>query len=66
MSTAVIVLVATGLWRGPLSFGVGVVTAVLTTLLVRRAFGGRTGDTLGAAAVVTELAVCLSLAASWH
>jgi cobalamin synthase len=48
------------------SLGAGVIGAALVTLFVRRAFSGRTGDTLGAGAVITELVVCIALAAWWH
>jgi adenosylcobinamide-GDP ribazoletransferase len=64
--TAAITLAAAGLWRGAVSLGAGAIAAMLVTLFVRRTFGGRTGDTLGAGAVITELAVCLALVASWH
>lgn len=48
VATAAIVLAAAGLADGAVSLGAGVIAAVLVTLFVRRAFGGRTGDTLGA------------------
>jgi adenosylcobinamide-GDP ribazoletransferase len=63
--TAAITLVAAGPWRAAVSFGVGVIAAILMTLFVRRAFGGRTGDTLGAGAVVTEVVVCVALTTTW-
>ncbi len=64
--TAAIVLAVAGVPGGAVSLGAGVIAAALVTLFVRRAFGGRTGDTLGAGAVITELVVCLALAAWWH
>ena len=64
-ATAAIVLASVGPAAGGVSLGAGLIAAVIVTLSVRRAFGGRTGDTLGAGAVVTELVVCLTLAAWW-
>jgi adenosylcobinamide-GDP ribazoletransferase len=63
--TAAIMLVAASPLRGAVSLGAGAIAAVLVMLFVRRAFGGRTGDTLGAGAVITELVVCVTLAAAW-
>jgi cobalamin synthase len=37
--------------------------AILSAALARRTIGGSTGDTLGAAVAVTEVAVCLALMA---
>lgn len=65
-ATAAVMLATTGVWRGAVSLGVAIIAAVLISLSVRRWFGGRTGDTLGAGAVLTEVAVCLALAAAWH
>lgn len=61
-----IALVAAGPAGGALSLGVGGVVAGLTAVGARRAIGGSTGDTLGAAVAVTEASVCLALAALWR
>jgi len=42
----------------------GVVVAALVSLWARRTLGGRTGDTLGAAVALGEVAVCLTLLAA--
>jgi adenosylcobinamide-GDP ribazoletransferase len=42
----------------------GVVVAALVSLWARRMLGGRTGDTLGAAVALGEVAVCLTLLAA--
>jgi adenosylcobinamide-GDP ribazoletransferase len=59
-------IAAAGPARGGLSLAVCAAIAALTGLLARRAFGGSTGDTLGAAVSLTELTVCLALLASWR
>ena len=64
--TVVIVLAVAGVAAGSVSLVAGVIAAVLMTLFVRCAFGGRTGDTLGAGAVIAELVVCLTLTAWWQ
>jgi adenosylcobinamide-GDP ribazoletransferase len=42
----------------------GVVAAALVSVWARRTLGGRTGDTLGAAVALSEVAVCLTLLAA--
>ncbi len=64
--TAATAIVLLGVWRGALSLGLAAVLGAVTALWARRAFGGRTGDTLGAGIALTELAVCLALLASWR
>ena len=44
------------------ALGVALVTTVGTSLLFGRVLGGRTGDTLGATILITEVAVCTTLA----
>jgi adenosylcobinamide-GDP ribazoletransferase len=62
-SAAVIALIVMKPGEGAISFGVAAGVAIAWTWFSRRAFGGRTGDSLGAAAALTELAVCLALLA---
>jgi adenosylcobinamide-GDP ribazoletransferase len=59
-------LLAAGPLRGLLAIGAATLTAVTSVVWARRALGGRTGDTLGATIALTELAVVVALAASWH
>lgn len=62
-------VLAAGLACGPLpglaALGAGGAVAAGSALLVRRTFGGRTGDTLGATVAITEVAVCTVLLAVW-
>lgn len=59
----VIALVATGILPGLCAVAGAAVAAAAAGLLARRGAGGRTGDTLGAAVLVTELVVYSVLAA---
>jgi adenosylcobinamide-GDP ribazoletransferase len=43
------------------ALGVALLTTVATSLLAGRVLGGRTGDTLGATIVLTEVVVCIGL-----
>jgi adenosylcobinamide-GDP ribazoletransferase len=47
--------------HGLATLGAGLLVAGLLSTWARRALGGRTGDTLGAAVAIAELAVCLTL-----
>lgn len=47
------------------AFGAAIVASGAVALLARRAIGGRTGDTLGAAVLVSEVVVYSVLAAYW-
>jgi cobalamin synthase len=38
----------------------------MSAVLARRTIGGSTGDTIGAAVALTEVAVCLALLAMWR
>jgi adenosylcobinamide-GDP ribazoletransferase len=49
--------------RGLAALLAGVAAAMLVSLWARRTLGGRTGDTLGAAVALGEVAVCLTAAA---
>jgi adenosylcobinamide-GDP ribazoletransferase len=60
-----VAVAAVGPARAGLSLGVGALFSALTAGGARRAVGGSTGDTLGAAVAVTEVAVCLALVATW-
>jgi adenosylcobinamide-GDP ribazoletransferase len=64
--TVAIVLVAAGPVHGLIVIAVTLLLAGALTLFVGRAYGGRTGDTLGAMVALTEVAVCLTLVACWH
>jgi adenosylcobinamide-GDP ribazoletransferase len=54
-----------GVVAGAIALGAGALVAALSVVFARRMFGGRTGDTLGATAAVTEVAVCVALLAAW-
>jgi cobalamin synthase len=58
-----IALVASGIGAGLCAVAGAVVAAAAIALLARRGTGGRTGDTLGAAVLVTELVAYSVLAA---
>jgi adenosylcobinamide-GDP ribazoletransferase len=60
---AVIALPVFGWAEGAIALGVAAAVAAGWTWFCRRAFGGRTGDTLGAVSALAELAVCLTLLA---
>ncbi|HWF56683.1 MAG TPA: adenosylcobinamide-GDP ribazoletransferase [Solirubrobacteraceae bacterium] len=64
--TVAIALVAVEPLHGLLVLGVTAACALLLTLFAARAYGGRTGDTLGATVAITEVAVCLTMVACWH
>lgn len=61
VSAAAIALPVMKPGQGAIAFGVAAAVAAAWTWFSRRAFGGRTGDTFGAAVALTELAVCLTL-----
>ncbi len=54
-------LIAGGIGPGLAALAAGTVVAALVTAAARRGVGGRTGDTLGAAVVLTEAAVVVLL-----
>lgn len=64
--TVVIVIAAVGLERGAITLGVCVAVALLSALAARRALGGSTGDTIGTAVALTEVAACVALSALWR
>jgi adenosylcobinamide-GDP ribazoletransferase len=47
------------------ALGAGALAAAASVAFARRTLGGRTGDTLGAAVCLAEVAVCLALVAVW-
>lgn len=59
-------LILCGIAPGLAALAAGAATPALMTLFARRTLGGRTGDTLGASTALTELAVCVALAAVWR
>ncbi|MGO9956951.1 MAG: adenosylcobinamide-GDP ribazoletransferase [Solirubrobacteraceae bacterium] len=61
-----VTILATGLERGILAIGVCAVAAILSALAARRAVGGSTGDTIGAAVALAEVAVCVTLSGLWR
>jgi adenosylcobinamide-GDP ribazoletransferase len=63
LSATAIILGATGFGHGALALGTAALAAGAWIRFTRRAFGGRTGDTLGAVSALTEVAVCLALLA---
>ena len=60
-----IALAAAGIVAGLAAIAGAAIAAAATTLAARRLVGGRTGDTLGAAVLVTEVVVVSVLAAYW-
>jgi adenosylcobinamide-GDP ribazoletransferase len=64
--TAAIVVAALGPLRGGASLGLCAAVALLTALAARRMLGGSTGDTLGAAIALAELAVCVLMGGMWR
>jgi adenosylcobinamide-GDP ribazoletransferase len=59
------VLAVAGMRDGAVALAVGVVVAALAGLVQLRTFGGRTGDTLGAAGKLVEVATLVALAGAW-
>jgi adenosylcobinamide-GDP ribazoletransferase len=69
LATALVVALALGLCTplpGLAALAAAAATPALTSLLAQHTLDGRTGDTLGATVALTELAVCVALAAAWH
>jgi adenosylcobinamide-GDP ribazoletransferase len=66
LSALVLTVAATGIVRGLISAAVCGLVSATSAVLARRTIGGSTGDTIGAAVAVTEVAVCLGLLAAWH
>ena len=65
-ASAAIAIGVLGAWRAGLALAVSLLVAVATAVWASSKLGGRTGDTLGTAVALTELAVCLGLLASWR
>ncbi|MCW3023543.1 MAG: adenosylcobinamide-GDP ribazoletransferase, partial [Conexibacter sp.] len=59
------VLVVCGVSAGALALGVAAAALVAAIAIQRRAFGGRTGDTLGATGKLVEVATLVALAGAW-
>jgi adenosylcobinamide-GDP ribazoletransferase len=59
------VLVVCGAAAGALALGVAAAALVAAIAIQRRAFGGRTGDTLGATGKLVEVATLVALAGAW-
>jgi adenosylcobinamide-GDP ribazoletransferase len=66
VTTAAIIVAVVGPIRGAASLGVCVLVSALSAVLARRTVGGSTGDTIGAAVAVTEVAVCVALVGMWR
>jgi adenosylcobinamide-GDP ribazoletransferase len=66
LSALAVTFAATAIARGLLSVGACGLVSATSAVLARRTIGGSTGDTIGAAVAVTEVAVCLALLAAWH
>lgn len=62
----VVTVAAAGIPGGLVSAGACGVVSGVSAALARRTLGGSTGDTIGAAVAVTEVAVCLALLVTWH
>lgn len=62
----VIIVAAVGPAPGAVSAGVCGAVSAISAVLARRTVGGSTGDTIGAAVAVTEVAVCLALLGMWR
>lgn len=63
VSALAVALLANPPLHGLAALAAAVVVAALFSLWSRRSLGGRTGDTLGAAVALTEVAACLTLLA---
>ena len=59
------VLAVAGVKDGAVALAAGVVVASLAAIVQLRVFGGRTGDTLGAAGKLVEIAVLVALSGAW-
>lgn len=59
-------LLALGLGNGAVALGASLVTGLGFTEFARRAFGGQTGDTLGAAVVIAETVAAAAALAMFH
>jgi adenosylcobinamide-GDP ribazoletransferase len=57
---------AAGFAPGAAAAGAAAAIALLSAWAARRAIGGRTGDTIGAAVAVVEVAVCTTLLGFWR
>jgi adenosylcobinamide-GDP ribazoletransferase len=66
LSALVVMVAAVGVARGLMSAGVCGLVGLGSAALARRTLGGSTGDTIGAAVAVCELAVCVALLGTWH
>lgn len=66
VTAAAIIVAAVGPIHGAASLGVCVLVSASSAVLARRSLGGSTGDTIGAAVAVTEVAVCVALVGMWH
>jgi adenosylcobinamide-GDP ribazoletransferase len=64
--TIVIVVAAVGPERGAITLAVCAAVALLSARAARRALGGSTGDTIGTAVALTEVAACVALSALWR
>lgn len=62
----VTIVAAVGPVPGAVSAGVCGVVSAMSAVLARRTIGGSTGDTIGAAVALTEVAVCLALLGMWR
>ncbi len=66
VTAVAIMMAAVGPIRGAATLGVCVLVSALSAVLARRTVGGSTGDTIGAAIAVTEVAVCVALVGMWR
>ena len=66
VATLAIAIPTADLLPGLAALGAAGATGVLCAVLARRTLGGRTGDTLGAAIALAELAAVLTLYAIWR
>ena len=66
VTTIGVAVLACGARLGAVAVAVGIAAAAVSTIVARRALGGRTGDTLGATVALTEVAVCMALMSSWR
>lgn len=66
VTAAAIMVAVVGPIRAAASLGVCVLVSAVSAILARRTVGGSTGDTIGAAVAVTEVAVCVALVGMWR
>jgi adenosylcobinamide-GDP ribazoletransferase len=66
VAAAAVAAATSGVVAGAVALAAGAAVAAASALFARRTLGGRTGDTIGAAVALAEVAVCVVMAAAWN